>query len=193
LGKFSLMEKISEEFDRIIAICRDIFVKKNKDYGAAWRVMRLSSLTDQIFIKVHRIRTIQENSEQKIAEDEVSEFIGIVNYSIMALIQLEKGVGTEPDLTFEQVISLYDQQVASAKKLMLSKNHDYGQAWRLLQISSITDLIFQKILRIKQIEKNKGKTIISEGLDANYQDMLNYSVFAVILSESVTHTKSTQP
>jgi len=193
LGKFSLMEKISEEFDRIIAICRDIFVKKNKDYGVAWRVMRLSSLTDQIFIKVHRIRTIQENSEQKIAEDQVSEFIGIVNYSIMALIQLEKGVGTEPDLTFEQVITLYDQQVAVAKKLMLSKNHDYGQAWRLLQISSITDLIFQKVLRIKQIEKNKGKTIISEGLDANYQDMLNYSVFAVILSENATHTKSTQP
>jgi len=177
------MEKTSEEFDRVIAICRDIFVKKNKDYGAAWRVMRLPSLTDQIFIKVHRVRTIQENSEQKIAENEVSEFIGIVNYSIMALIQLEKGVGSEPDLTLNQVMTLYDQQVTSAKNLMLSKNHDYGQVWRLLQISSLTDLIFQKVLRVKQIEKNKGKTIISEGLEANYQDMLNYSVFAVILSE----------
>jgi len=177
------MEKTSKDFDQIIAVCRDIFVKKNKDYGASWRIMRLPSLTDQIFIKIQRIRTLQENYEQKIDENEVAEFIGIVNYSVMALIQLEKGVGTEPDLTFDQIMALYDQKVALTKKLMQDKNHDYGQAWRFLRISSLTDLIFQKILRIKQIEKNKGKTIISEGLDANYQDVINYSVFALILSE----------
>jgi len=175
------MDKTSKQFDQIINVCRDIFVKKNKDYGAAWRIMRLPSLTDQIFIKTQRIRTLQEVSDQKIDEDETAEFIGIINYSIMALIQLEIGIGTEPDLAVEQIMTLYDQKVAETKKLMQNKNHDYSEVWRLMRVSSITDLIFQKVLRTIQIEKNKGKTIISEGLEANYQDMINYSVFALIL------------
>jgi len=183
LDKFISMDKTSKQFDQVIGVCRDIFVKKNKDYGAAWRIMRYPSLTDQILIKVQRIRTLQEVSERKIDEDEITEFIGIVNYSIIALIQLEKGVATKPDMTFEQVMDLYDQKVAETKKLMQNKNHDYGQAWRLMRVSSITDLIFQKVLRTIQIEKNNGKTIVSEGLEANYQDMLNYSVFALILSQ----------
>jgi len=177
------MDKTSKQYDQIINVCRDIFVKKNKDYGTAWRVMRSSSLTDQIRIKIHRIRTLQEISERKIEEDEIIEFIGIVNYSVIALIQLEKGVGIESDMAFEQVMDLYDQKVTETKKLMQNKNHDYGQAWRLMRVSSITDLIFQKVLRIIQIEKNNGKTILSEGLEANYQDILNYSVFALILSQ----------
>lgn len=175
------MKNTSEEFDQIIAVCRTLFVNKTKDYGTAWRILRLPSLTDQIFIKAQRIRTLQENSERKVDEDEASEFIGIINYSVMALIQLDKGIGTEPDLTLDEAIVLYDEKVALTKALMEAKNHDYGEAWRDMRVSSLTDLILQKLLRVKQIEDNKGKTIVSEGLDANYQDMLNYSVFALIL------------
>ena len=156
---------------------------RSKDYGSAWRTLRLPSLTDQIYIKVQRIRTLQETKERKIQEDETTEFVAIVNYSIMALIQIEKSVVNEPDLNYEQALSLYEQMVEETRALMLRKNHDYGEAWRSMRISSLTDLIFQKVLRIKQIEDNDGKTLISEGVKANYQDMINYAIFALILSQ----------
>ena len=155
-----------------------------KDYGCAWRILRLPSLTDQIFIKAQRIRGLQENAERKVDEGEVPEFIGIINYSIMALIQLEKGVVEQPDLGEEEATQLYDKMVAETKQLMENKNHDYGEAWRDMRVSSLTDLILQKLLRVKQIEDNKGKTLVSEGIDANYQDMINYSIFALILLEN---------
>ena len=151
-----------------------------KDYGSAWRILRLSSLTDQIFIKAQRIRSLQTKQIRKVNDGQVSEFIGIINYSIMSLIQIEKGVVESPDLNLESALALYDVHLATTKKLMEDKNHDYGEAWRDMRVSSLTDLIIQKILRIKQIEDNKGKTLISEGIDANYQDMINYSVFALI-------------
>lgn len=175
------MTNTSEQFDKVIAICRDLFSKKAHDYGTAWRVLRLPSLTDQIFIKAQRIRSLQENDVRKVDEDEASEFIGIINYCLMALIQMDKGVATQPDLSAEEAIQLYDEKVALTKKLMEDKNHDYGEAWRDMRVSSLTDLIIQKLLRVKQIEDNKGKTLVSEGIDANYQDMINYSVFALIL------------
>ncbi len=151
-----------------------------KDYGSAWRILRLPSLTDQIFIKAQRIRGLQQNAERKVDEGAASEFIGIINYSVMALIQLKRGVVEQPDLTLEEATQLYDEQVAATKQLMLDKNHDYGEAWRDMRVSSLTDLILQKLLRVKQIENNKGKTLVSEGIDANYQDMINYAVFALI-------------
>jgi hypothetical protein len=151
-----------------------------KDYGSAWRILRLSSLTDQIFIKAQRIRSLQTNKIRKVDEGKVSEFIGIINYSIMSLIQMEKGVVESPDLDLDSALSLYDIHLSETKTLMENKNHDYGEAWREMRVSSLTDLILQKILRIKQIEDNKGKTLVSEGIDANYQDMINYSVFALI-------------
>ena len=150
------------------------------DYGSAWRILRLTSLTDQIFIKAQRIWGLQTNKERKVDEGQVSEFIGIINYSIMSLIQIEKGVVDSPDLNLEQATKLYDHHLSITKSLMENKNHDYGEAWRDMRVSSLTDLIMQKILRIKQIEDNKGKTLVSEGIDANYQDMINYSVFALI-------------
>ena len=151
-----------------------------KDYGSAWRILRLSSLTDQIFIKAQRIRSLQTKKTRKVDEGQASEFIGIINYSIMSLIQIEKGIVETPDLDLDAAVNLYDIQLAKTKSLMENKNHDYGEAWRDMRISSLTDLIIQKILRIKQIEDNKGKTLVSEGIDANYQDMINYSVFALI-------------
>lgn len=150
------------------------------DYGSAWRILRLTSLTDQIFIKAQRIRGLQTNKERKVDEGQISEFIGIINYSIMSLIQIEKGIVESPDLNLDQALKLYDNQLSVTKSLMENKNHDYGEAWREMRVSSLTDLIIQKILRIKQIEDNKGKTLVSEGIDANYQDMINYSVFALI-------------
>ena len=177
------MSNTSQEYDKIVTICRTLFINKMTDYGSAWRILRLPSLTDQIFIKAQRIRSLQENHERKVNEDESSEFIGIVNYSIMALIQLDLGVVEQPDLKVEEATRLYDEKIALTKALMEAKNHDYGEAWREMRISSLTDLILQKILRIKQIEDNKGKTIVSEGIDANYQDMINYSIFALILMQ----------
>jgi hypothetical protein len=152
-----------------------------KDYGCAWRILRLPSLTDQLYIKAQRIRSLQQNEVRKVDEDETGEFIGIINYAIMALIQLELGVAEQPDLNTEKAIQLYDEKIAITKKLMEDKNHDYGEAWREMRVSSLTDLILQKLLRVKQIEDNEGKTLVSEGIDANYQDMINYSVFALIL------------
>jgi hypothetical protein len=174
------METTSREYDSVIAVCRALYANKMKDYGAAWRILRLPSLTDQIFIKAQRIRSLQENEVRKVDEDENSEFIGIINYCVMALINLELGVADQPDLDTEKAIALYDAKIALTKNLMLAKNHDYGEAWRDMRVSSLTDLILQKLLRVKQIEDNKGKTIVSEGIDANYQDMINYAVFALI-------------
>ncbi|MDP3946755.1 MAG: DUF1599 domain-containing protein [Lutibacter sp.] len=179
------MQQTSKQYDAIIEKCRSLYINKLKDYGCAWRILRLPSLTDQIFIKAQRIRQLQENMTRKVEEGEVSEFMGIVNYSVMALIQLEKGVAEQPDLAAEEAIRLYDKHVAITKSLMEDKNHDYGEAWRDMRVSSLCDLILQKLLRVKQIEDNKGKTIVSEGIDANYQDMINYAVFALIhLKES---------
>lgn len=174
------MSSTSAEYDSIIAICRQLYVNKMTDYGSAWRILRLPSLTDQIFIKAQRIRSLQENEVRMVNEDETGEFIAIINYSIMALINLDRGVATQPDLGVDEATRLYDEKVSLTKNLMLAKNHDYGEAWRDMRVSSLTDLILQKLLRVKQIEDNKGKTLVSEGIDANYQDMLNYAVFALI-------------
>ena len=171
----------SQQFDSVIEDCKDIFIKKMKDYGTAWRILRTSSLTDQIYIKAKRIRSIDDKGKQKVEEGVKPEFIGIINYSVMALIQLELGVDEEnSELSIKQVDELYSKYVAEAKKLMEDKNHDYGEAWRNMRISSLTDIILMKLLRVKQIEDNDGKTNISEGLDANYFDILNYSIFAMI-------------
>lgn len=178
------MQDTSKQYDDIISQCRSLFINKMKDYGSAWRILRLPSLTDQIYIKAQRIRGLQQNSERKVDEGEVSEFIGIINYCIMALVQLEKGVVEQPDLSVDEAIALYDDKIAITKQLMMDKNHDYGEAWRDMRVSSLTDLILQKLLRVKQIEDNAGQTLVSEGIDANYQDMINYAVFAMIhLSE----------
>ncbi len=174
------MQQTSFLFDEVITTCRELFSKKTKDYGTAWRILRLPSLTDQIFIKAQRIRSLQELETRKVDEDERSEFIGIINYSIMALIQLDLGVVEQPDLSAEEALRHYDSQVAITKSLMEDKNHDYGEAWKELRISSLTDLILQKLLRVKQIEDNKGETLVSEGIAANYQDIINYAVFALI-------------
>lgn len=174
------MQNTSEQYDDVIGRCRSLFLNKMQDYGCAWRILRLPSLTDQIFIKAQRIRKLQESDVRKVDEDEKSEFIGIINYSVMALIQLEKGIADQPDLGPEDAIDLYDRNIAATKQLMMDKNHDYGEAWRDMRISSLTDLILQKLLRVKQIEDNMGKTLVSEGIDANYQDMINYAVFAMI-------------
>ena len=160
------MQNTIKQYDNVINVCRDLFHKKMKDYGSAWRILRLASLTDQIFIKAQRIRGLQKNSVRKIDEGQSDEFIGVINYSIMALIQLDKGIVEEP--------------AEKTKNLMLDKNHDYGEAWRDMRVSSLTDLIIQKLLRIKQIEDNAGKTLVSEGIDANYSDIINYAVFALI-------------
>jgi hypothetical protein len=174
------MQDTSKQYDGIITTCRDLFIKKMKDYGSAWRILRLPSLTDQIFIKAQRIRGLQQNKVQKVDEGQQSEFIGIINYCIMALIQLDKGVVEQPDMSLKVATELYDEKVATTKQLMQDKNHDYGEAWRDMRVSSLTDLILQKLLRVKQIEDNAGKTLVSEGISANYEDMINYAVFALI-------------
>ncbi len=170
----------SKQYDIVTADCRNLFFNKMKDYGSAWRILRLSSLTDQIFIKAQRIRSLQTNKIRKVDEGQNSEFVGIINYSLMSLIQIQKGIAETPDLDLETALELYDSYLAETKILMENKNHDYGEAWRDMRVSSLTDLIIQKILRIKQIEDNQGKTLVSEGIAANYQDMINYSVFALI-------------
>jgi len=170
----------AQEYDIVIDTCQDIFLKKMHDYGTAWRILRSTSITDQIFIKASRIRSIEEKGFSKIDEGFVPEFIGIVNYSIMGLIQLELGVGKDSHSEQEQVATMYTDYFQKAKSLMMDKNHDYGEAWRSMRISSYTDLILMKINRTKQIEDNGGNTLISEGIDANYFDMINYGVFALI-------------
>jgi len=177
------MSNTSEQYDSIIKICSDIFTKKMKDYGSAWRILRTTSLTDQIFIKAKRIRSIEEKGMSRVDEGIKSEFIAIVNYCIMALVQLELGYNENTELDFDEAVNLYQKHFLSTKKLMEDKNHDYDEAWREMRVSSITDLILMKLLRTKQIEDNGGKTLISEGIDANYQDMINYAVFALIRIE----------
>jgi hypothetical protein len=174
------MSKTNTEYTNVINVCRDIFLKKTKDYGTAWRILRPSSLTDQLFIKAQRIRTIQEKGVSKVGENVEDEFIAIVNYCIMALIQLKELSLKDMEIPVENAVLLYDKYSLQAFELMENKNHDYGEAWRDMRVSSLTDLILQKILRVKQIEDNNGSTIISEGIDANYFDMLNYAVFALI-------------
>ena len=178
------MPNTSNQYDLVVEQCRNLFTKKMSDYGSAWRILRLPSLTDQIFIKAQRIRQLQENDVRKVDEDEKSEFIGIINYSIMALIQLELGVVENPDLSSEEATELYDKHITITKELMENKNHDYGEAWRDMRVSSLTDLILSKVLRIKQIEDNAGLTLVSEGIEGNYFDMLNYSVFSLIHLEN---------
>jgi len=175
------MEQTIAEYDSIIKKCEDIFAKKMKDYGSAWRILRISSLTDQIFIKGERIRSIEKKGEQKIHEGVANEFVGIVNYAIVGLIQLDLGVSElAEEMDYNEVMNIFSKHANVAKELMIAKNHDYGEAWRDMRVSSLTDLILQKILRVKQIEDNHGVTLISEGVDANYLDMLNYAVFALI-------------
>lgn len=180
----SKTKNTSQQYDDVVSQARSIFIKKAKDYGTSWRILRPSSLTDQLFIKASRIRSIEENKDvKKIDEPVEDEYIGIINYSLMALIQLgEKDKGLE--LSIEEVKTFYDKYIISTKSLMEAKNHDYGEAWRDMRVSSMTDLILMKLLRVKSIENNDGKTIISEGLDANFQDIINYAIFAMIkLSE----------
>ena len=186
-----MANKTSEQYYNVLDACKDIFFKKMSDYGTAWRILRTSSLTDQIFIKANRIRTIQELEQSRVDEGIEPEFIGIVNYCIMALIQLELDDSNEMELEPERTKTLYNKYADEAHSLMLNKNHDYGEAWRDMRISSLTDLILMKLLRIKQIEDNKGKTLISEGIDANYYDIINYAIFAMILiHESETATQA---
>lgn len=180
-----VMNQTLEQYNGVFEKCRELFMKKSRDYGTAWRILRLPSLTDQIFIKAQRIRGLQELEERKVDEGEEPEFIGIVNYCIMALIQMELGVVEEPDLDAQTVLGFYDKKAEETRQLMLKKNHDYGEAWRSMRVSSLTDLILQKLLRVKQIEDNAGKTLVSEGIDANYADIINYALFALI------HIKST--
>lgn len=186
--RMTSMHDTSGQYDAVLNTCRDLFRKKMGDYGSAWRILRLPSLTDQIFIKAQRIRSLQQNEVRKVDEDERAEFIGIINYSLMALIQLEKGIAEQPDLSDKQAVELFDKHAAATKTLMENKNHDYGEAWREMRVSSLTDLILQKLLRVKQIENNRGKTSVSEGVGANYQDIVNYAIFALIhLSENEIH------
>ncbi len=178
----------NQQYDTAVQTCRDIFLKKTADYGTSWRVYRIISVADQIYIKAKRIRTIQEKGEQKIGDDIISEFKGILNYGIIGLIQLDIKDDEVEELPVETVQRLYDEKIANAKKLMQDKNHDYGEAWREMSQESFVDLTLAKILRIKQIVANKGQTIISEGIDANFYDIINYAVFALILIEEQVHS-----
>lgn len=168
------------EYQAVINVCKDLFLKKTTDYGTAWRILRISSITDQIFIKAQRIRTLEEKKVSKVGEDITSEYIGIVNYCVIAMMQLGLGDDSRTELPVAEVEMLFDKNVADTRELMFAKNHDYGEAWRDMRISSLTDLILMKLLRVKQIEDNLGQTLASEGVQANYQDMLNYAVFALI-------------
>jgi hypothetical protein len=181
------MTNTNTEFDNVVASCKDIFVKKAKDYGTSWRVLRPISVVDQIFIKALRIRTIQEKQEQRVGDDIATEFKGIVNYAVIGLIQLQLDSAVVEDLAPDKVSMWFDEQIATAKGIMMDKNHDYGEAWRDMSQESFADLILVKLLRIKQILQNDGKTIVSEGIDANYIDIINYGVFALILIEEGRH------
>lgn len=177
------MERTLKQYDAQVAKCREVFIKKTKDYGTAWRILRPSSLTDQLYIKASRIRSLEELAEQKVEEGVEPEYIGLVNYSIMAMIQLDLKENDPLELAANRAEALYDQYMKLTRDLMIAKNHDYGEAWREMRVSSLTDLILMKLLRVKQIEDNQGKTLISEGLDANYQDIINYALFALIRLE----------
>ncbi len=184
------MNSTNGQYDKAVQACEDIFLKKTKDYGTSWRVYRIISVADQIYIKAKRIRTIQQKGEQKISDDIISEFKGILNYGIIGLIQIDITDPEVEQLPVQQVKKLYNEKIATAKELMHDKNHDYGEAWRQMSQESFVDLILAKILRIKQIIANEGETIISEGIDANFYDIINYAVFALILIEEEVHTGS---
>jgi hypothetical protein len=175
-----MVGKTAVEYREVIATCKTLFEKKTRDYGTAWRILRLPSITDQILIKAQRIRSIQEKGSQKVDDPIKDEFVGIINYCIIAMIQLALSDSTKTDLQFEDLEPLYDEAVNETFELLQNKNHDYGEAWREMRVTSITDIILMKLLRVKQIEDNAGKTLVSEGVKANYQDMINYSVFALI-------------
>ena len=174
------VRQTTEQYNQVASACRQVFVKKMQDYGPSWRILRPMSITDQLFIKANRIRSIEEKGEAKIDEGVTPEYMALVNYSIIGLIQLEKGAANEPDLSTEEAAELYDRYITEAKDLMEKKNHDYGEAWRDMRLKSLTDLILVKVLRIKQIEDNDGRTLVSEGVDSNLYDMINYAVFALI-------------
>ncbi len=177
------MPKTNEQFERIIGQCRELFEKKLKDYGPSWRIMRPQSVTDQIFIKANRIRSLEIKGISKVNEGIAPEFIAIVNYGVIGLIQLDLGFAETTDISKEEALSLYDKYITETKELMYAKNHDYDEAWRSMRISSYTDLILMKIYRTKQIESNAGQTLVSEGVDANYMDMINYALFGLIKLE----------
>lgn len=177
----------NQQYDEAVNGCRDIFLKKTADYGTSWRVLRTISIVDQIYIKAKRIRTIQENKTQRIADDIPSEFKGILNYAVVGLMQLLLTEEDAEDLDVKTVQPLYDSVISNAKSLMINKNHDYGEAWRSMSQESYTDLILAKLLRIKQIIANKEKTLISEGIDANYYDIINYAIFALIMISEGKH------
>lgn len=172
--------KTSSEYTEVISGCKELFRKKTIDYGTAWRILRLSSITDQIFIKAQRIRSIQEKGNQKVDDPIVDEFVGIVNYCLIALLQISYREDDRMEIPFDELEPVYDRWVNDTKGLLEDKNHDYGEAWREMRVSSMTDIILMKILRVKQIEDNQGQTLVSEGIEANYQDMINYSVFCLI-------------
>ncbi len=169
-----------EQYDQVIKSCKDLFIKKTKDYGTAWRILRLPSITDQIFIKAQRIRTLEDKKVSKVNEGIVPEYIGIINYCVIALMQLQMKENDELEIATDKVSVMFDQKIEETKNLMLDKNHDYGEAWRDMRVGSLTDLILMKLFRVKQIEDNQGNTLVSEGVDANYHDIINYSVFALI-------------
>ncbi|MFC3415113.1 DUF1599 domain-containing protein [Algoriphagus hitonicola] len=172
--------KTSSEYTEVISRCKELFRKKTMDYGTAWRILRLSSITDQIFIKAQRVRSIQEKGNQKVSDPIVDEFVGIVNYCLIALLQISFKDDERMEIPFEELEPIYDRWVNETKGLLENKNHDYGEAWREMRVSSMTDIILMKLLRVKQIEDNQGQTLVSEGIEANYQDMINYSVFCLI-------------
>lgn len=174
------MNQTESEYRYIIKVCQDLFEKKNRDYGTSWRILRLPSITDQIFIKAQRIRTIQDNGFSKVDEGEIPEFIGIINYCVMALIQQKLVDDNKIEIPFDELHELYNQEMNEVIALLFNKNHDYGEAWREMRVSSMTDIILMKLFRIKQIEDNQGKTIVSEGIRAGYQDIINYAVFCLI-------------
>ncbi|MFT4033920.1 MAG: DUF1599 domain-containing protein [Siphonobacter sp.] len=175
------MTSTENEYRHVIARCKDLFLKKNRDYGTAWRILRLPSLTDQIYIKAQRIRQLQQTGVARVDEGIVPEFVGIINYCIMALIQDQLANDPRMEIPADELSALYDQQVDETIRLLLNKNHDYGEAWRMMRVTSMTDIILMKLLRTKQIENLGGQTLVSEGIDANYRDMINYSVFCMIL------------
>jgi hypothetical protein len=175
----------STQYDHAIAACKDIFINKMRDYGSAWRILRVSSITDQIFIKAQRIRSIEEKGTQRVDEGIGDEYKGIINYCVIALVQIELGVDDHHRVDIDEARKYFDLHTAKAKSLMENKNHDYDEAWRKMRVSSMTDLILMKLLRVKQIEDNKGETIISEGIEANYYDIMNYAIFALIKLEEM--------
>jgi len=182
-----LKQQTTDEYKQVIKACKNIFEKKTKDYGTAWRILRLSSITDQIYIKAQRIRSIQEKGTQKVSDDVNGEFLAIINYCIIALIQMELKDESRLELPFEELEAHFDNNAQTTMELLIDKNHDYGEAWREMRVSSITDIILMKLLRVKQIEDNQGNTLISEGVDANYQDIINYAVFALIKENYISN------